>query len=670
MTTASVALARVRPIHRGYLAFAVGLVWVLLWAVFAGQQTLALGRSDLAPLHTSLGEGADVIDNGRNANPFFLYFINYIRVFLDAVVSCAQSLISQPAYGRPVPVVGWLGVVALATTAALLVGNRRVAVLTAAGFVGFGLLGLWEESMDTLALTLTAVALSLVVGIPLGVWAGVDDRFHALVTPVLDFMQTMPTFVYLAPLTLLFLIGPASATVATMIYAIPPAIRLTAHGIRSVSPATMEAATALGSTPPQRLRGVQLPLARRTIVVGVNQTIMAALSMATIAALIDAPGLGKTVIKALETLDVGASFNAGLAIVVMAIVLDRVTSAASVRAEITARAGGAGLSSQHRRLFVAGAVTVCLVAVWFSRTYLWAAQFPRSVTVGGRELPLDLSPLVRRTADTAAAWAQTNLSALTGGVRDLVSTVLLNPLQALLTESPWWLTAAAVIALAGLIGGSRTAVTAGGCLLVLIVLGLWQDTMATLTAVLVAGALVMALGVVLGVWIGRSDRADRLLRPLLDAGQTMPAFVYLVPILGLFGASRFIAIIAAVVYAAPVAVKIIADGIRAVPAATVEAATSAGSSARQLITKVQLPMAGRAITLAANQGLIYVLAMVVIGGLVGAGALGYDVVAGFSQLELRGKGLAAGLAIVVFGIMIDRITQAGARRAAADRGAL
>ena len=276
--------------------------------------------------------------------------------------------------------------------------------------------------------------------------------------------------------------------------------------------------------------------------------------------------------------------------------------------------------------------------------------------------------MVRRTADTAAAWAQTNLSGLTNGLRDVVSTVLLNPLQALLTESPWWLTAAAVIALAGLIGGNRTAVTAAVCLLVLIGLGLWQDTMATLTAVLVAGTLVMALGVGLGVWIGRSDRADRLVRPVLDAGQTMPAFVYLVPILGLFGASRFTAIIAAVVYAAPVAVKIIADGIRAVPAATVEAATSAGSSARQLITKVQLPMAGRAITLAANQGLIYVLAMVVVGGLVGAGALGYDVVAGFSQLELRGKGLAAGLAIVVLGIMLDRITQASARRTAPDRG--
>jgi glycine betaine/proline transport system permease protein len=138
----------------------------------------------------------------------------------------------------------------------------------------------------------------------------------------------------------------------------------------------------------------------------------------------------------------------------------------------------------------------------------------------------------------------------------------------------------------------------------------------------------------------------------------MPAFVYLVPFLALFSATRFTAIVAAVVFAAPVAIKIIADGVRGVPATTVEAATAAGSNTWQLITKVQLPMARQSLTLAANQGLIYVLSMVVVGGLVGAGALGYDVVAGFSQGELYGKGLAAGVAIVLLGIMLDRIARA------------
>ena len=242
---------------------------------------------------------------------------------------------------------------------------------------------------------------------------------------------------------------------------------------------------------------------------------------------------------------------------------------------------------------------------------------------------------------------------------------MLNPFQALLTESPWWLVGAVIVGLAVLLSGVRAAVTAAVCVALLIGTGLWQDSMTTLAMTIIATVLVMVLGVLVGVWMGRSRNADRVIRPILDAGQTMPSFVYLVPFLALFATSRFTAIIAAVVFAAPVSIKIIADGVRGVPAAIVEAATAAGSSSWQLITKVQLPMARRSLTLAANQGLIYVLSMVVVGGLVGAGALGYDVVAGFAQGPLYGKGLAAGVAIVVLGIMLDRVTSAAAEQSGA-----
>jgi len=200
------------------------------------------------------------------------------------------------------------------------------------------------------------------------------------------------------------------------------------------------------------------------------------------------------------------------------------------------------------------------------------------------------------------------------------------------------------------------------CLALLLATGLWNDAMTTLASTLVATVIVMVVGVLMGVWMGRSRGADRLIRPVLDAAQVMPPFVYLVPFVALFGPSRFTAIVAAFVYAAPIVIKIVTDGIRGVSPTTVEAATASGAGRWQTISKVQLPMSSRSLTLATNQGLIYVLAMVVVGGLVGAGALGYDVVAGFSQGQLFGKGLAAGLAIVLLGIMLDRITQAAARR--------
>ncbi|MFC3896289.1 ABC transporter permease [Lentzea rhizosphaerae] len=636
-----VAVAAPRQLPRKPLIIGgIVLAWLVLWLLLRNIGTLPLDASAMTPLHRWINSINDAVGASRNSNPLFLYFFNEIRLVINEFVTFVQALIAQPSFGRPVPVIGWLGVVGIAGFVSLVVAGWRVALLAVAGFVFLGLQGLWQESMDTLSLTLAAVVISLLIGIPLGIWAGLSDRANRVMTPVLDFMQTMPTFVYLAPLTLFFLIGPASATIATLIYAAPPAIRITAHAIRSVPRNTVEASESLGATRKQTLVKVLLPSARKTIVLGVNQTIMAALSMVTIAALIDAPGLGKTVVKALQTLDVGTAFNAGLAIVVLAIVLDRVTTAATERRTLPRWALFSGLG-------------VTGVTVYFSYTYLWAAEFPSEVEIGSS---------IRKGATAVTEWAQDSLTVLTGGFKDFVTWALINPLQALLAESPWFLVALVIVALSFLIGGVRCAVVSAACVGLLVATGLWQDSMITLASTLVATIMVMILGVVVGVWMGRSRRADRFIRPILDAGQVMPAFVYLVPFLALFAASRFTAIIAAVVFAAPVAIKIIADGIRAVSPATVEASTALGSSSWQTIVKVQLPMARGALTLAANQGLIYVLSMVVVGGLVGAGALGYDVVAGFSQSNLYGKGLAAGVAIVVLGVMLDRLTQAAAKR--------
>ncbi|MPZ84222.1 MAG: ABC transporter permease subunit [Actinophytocola sp.] len=627
-----------RPVSRWVLVVGVVVGWLVLWLVFRGRDTLDLAQSALTPLHRWFNDLNDTIGASRNSNPVFLYFFNEIRLAVDNLVTGIQYLISQPVPGRGAPLIGWLGVVAIAGYVSWAFGNIRVAVLAAVGFVFFGLQGLWEESMDTLALTAAAVLIALVIGIPVGILAGRSPRVNRIITPVLDFMQTMPTFVYLAPLTLFFLIGPASATIATLIYAMPPAIRITAHAIAAVPPASVEAADSLGATGWQTLRKVLLPMAKRTIVLGINQTIMAALAMVTIAALIDAPGLGQVVIKALQSLDVGTAFNAGLAIVVMAVVLDRVTTAAGARAEEQLRHPG---GSRLRRPLLVGGGVVTLVCGYLSYTYVWAAEFPDDANIG---------PRITGAAEDVTLWVQDNFSVLTNGLRDAFTTGVLNPFEALLTESPWWLMCAVVVALALVLGGARAAVVAAVCLGLLVGTGLWRDAMTTLTSTLIATVVVIVIGVLMGVWMGRSRRADRVIRPLLDAGQTMPAFVYLVPFVALFGASRFSAIVA--------------DGIRGVSATTVEAATAAGAGSWQTITKVQLPMASRSLTLATNQGLIYVLSMVVVGGLVGAGALGYDVVAGFSQGQLYGKGLAAGLAIVLLGIMLDRITQAAARRTA------
>jgi glycine betaine/proline transport system permease protein len=347
----------------------------------------------------------------------------------------------------------------------------------------------------------------------------------------------------------------------------------------------------------------------------------------------------------------------------MAIILDRSTTAMALRAEAGARrevsrTGMAATARRYRRPIVALAAVGAAFAVWQSRTFLWAADFPE--VAGGR---FDAGRYIRQGADGTTTWVQDTFPALSTGLLEFTTSWVIDPLQTVLVDSPWWVTAAAITAIAWVLGGVRPAIVTVAALALVIGTGLWQDSMITLASTLVATAIVMLLGVLVGVWMGRSDRVDAAVRPLLDAAQVLPPFVYLVPVVALFSASRFSAILAAVVYAAPVAIKITADGIRGVSRTTVEAAIAAGSTSAQVVRKVQLPMATPALALATNQGLIYVLSMVVMGGLVGGGALGYDVVAGFSQGQLFGKGLAAGLAIVLLGIMLDRITQAAARRA-------
>jgi glycine betaine/proline transport system permease protein len=217
--------------------------------------------------------------------------------------------------------------VVLAVLAAWRWAGRGVGIFTLVSLVLLDWIGLWQETMITLAMIVTAVVFCIIIGIPLGIAAARSDRTAAVIRPVLDVMQTIPSFVYLVPIVMLFGIGMVPAVIATIIFALPPLVRLTNLGIRQVQEELVEAGRAFGSTPRQILWEIQFPLAMRTIMTGVNQTLMLALSMAVIGALIGAGGLGLTVYTGLGRLDVGYASIGGLGIVLMAIILDRVTQA-------------------------------------------------------------------------------------------------------------------------------------------------------------------------------------------------------------------------------------------------------------------------------------------------------------------------------------------------------
>ena len=623
-------------------------VWIVIWSFTKGQDTLTLAARAHTDVHDSLTGFRDDVLAGRDTNPLIQFSYWLGGAFVDAV-EWLQRMVSIPNLPRPVPEVGWMGVTAIAIWIGYVVAGWRIAVLVGLSFVSFALFGYWSDAMDLLIVTFVAVGLSVIIGMPLAVWIGTSRKANAVISTILDLMQTMPTFVYLLPVVLFFGIGASAAVVCTLVYALPPIIRIAGHGIRSVSTTTIEATDSAGQTKWQRLTKVQLPMARKTIIVGLNQTIMAALSMATISAFVDGPGLGKPVLAGLQRLDVGGAFVPGALIVVMAVMLDRTTTAASERGELAARGGGT--DPKLNRIIIAAGVVLVGVAIWMSRYYKWAAEFPENES--GRK--------VADAVDSFVGWFVDTFGDLADGTKDAVTYGLLNPLESLLADSPWWLAGLAILALAFVFGGMRAVLPAIICLAGIRYLGLWHDAMITLNMTLVATLIVMVLALVFGVWMARRRVVDLVLRPLLDAGQTIPPFVYLIPALALFGNSRFTAIVAGIIYAAPAAIKLVADGVKGVSPATIEASRSTGATTWQEISKVQLPMARGSLVLAANQGLLYVLAMVVIGGMVGAGALGYDVVLGFSRSEEWGKGLAAGIAIVLLGIMIDRIARAAAR---------
>ena len=679
-----------KPRRTGYKLLGLLVAWIVLYEVFKDKWTKALGLQDTTALHRKLNDARDWIQLEGKDNWFFGGVLGTIGDALSSMVEHLQHLLSTPAFPRETPEIGWLGVVAIMAWVTFVFAGLRSTVLVTLSLLLFGVLGLWTVSIDLLIVTLIAVLICIVIGLPLGIWMARKKAVSAAVTPVLDVLQTFPAFCYLTPFALFFGIGPATAGIITILYALPPMVRITEHGIRSVSPTTVEAARSMGLTRSQMLRQVQLPMAKRTIVVGINQSMMAALSMATIAALVNGPGTGKPVVSALQVLNVGAASVAGLAIVITAIMLDRTTTAASERGSGRTNVGSAsgmgvmltgvvlerlprwatedaGRGQRFPRLTPSGKwllqgllLVPVAFCIYLSRYQLRYANFPDVTDTP--VLKWISGPELTKRINDFNDWFVGGIDTFTIWLKNHATDWVINPLQDLLAQSPWWLMALLLLSVAYVLGGWRPTAITLVCEAIIYATGLWNDTMVTLSMTLIATVLVMLLAVVLGVAMGRSRRADLVIRPFLDAFQVIPPFVYLVPALALFTASRFTAIMAAVAYAVPIATKLVADGIRGVAPTTVEAARSTGSTRWQMISKVQLPMARESLVLATNQGLLYVLSMVVIGGMVGGGSLGYIVVSGFSQDQLFGKGLAAGVAIAALGVMLDRIARYAAAR--------
>ena len=523
--------------------------------------------------------------------------------------------------------------------------GRVAGLLGVVGASYFGMLSVWDEGLSTLALMGVAVIFAILIGVPIGVLSARSDPVQRWARPVLDAMQTFPGFVYLIPFTLLFSFGPVTSLLAALIFALPPIVRATDLGIRGLGSGLIDAAAMSGATERQILTKVRLPLARPAILVGLNQTINMALSLVVIAALIGAGGLGASVLKALQTLNVGDAAEAGVGIVVIAILLDRFFS------------GLADPISRHDTVIVKP-LAIAMVPLTLLGGLLSWTTFPSA-----------LSWSFASTVDRLVDWAQANLFDIadsgigTGPFSDFVTIRLITPLRDLLAiDIPWPVMIGLIVAIGMALRGWRLAIGLAAALIGIGLVGMWELSMDTLAQCIVAVAMTLLIGVPVGVLTARSDRLRSVVRPFLDFLQTIPSFVLLVPVIILFNVGRVPGIMAAVLYALPAAIHYTDLGLRGVASTTKEAATSFGTTGRQRLVKIDLPLAMPQIMTAVNQTIMLVLSMVVIAGLVGGGGLGLETVRALRRTDSVGTGFEAGIAIVLLAAILDRITRAIADR--------
>ncbi len=579
---------------------------------------------------------------------------------IEVPMSVAIALLSQGVELRLaggalfLPPLSWLGLVGVTIWLAFRTGGRALAIVQAVCCAYLLVFGQWSAAMLTLASVVISVPFAVGLGVLLGIAAyrlpGIN---RWLVTPILDLMQTVPAFAYLVPMLILFGFGPVAAMLATVIFALPPMARVTTLALSRLSPEIGELASIIGCTRAQAMWRVLVPSAMPVLLVGFNQTVMMTLNMVIIASMIGAGGLGFDVLLALRQLDIGRGFEAGSAIVVLAIMLDRQGRAlASGWSSAQERAGGSVLP-----------VGLGIVA-WLALTTIlgmWIAPFG--------QFPAGLQVTTGSFLNDLVTWINVNFFDAIEAVRVAILLNLMNPIRIFLTTSPWLAIAGVVALAAALLGGWRLFLLAAFVLAFCLLTGLWEKTMITLYLCLSATIVSVVVGLPLAFAGVCWPRFGRVLNVWVELLQTMPSFVYLIPVVMLFRVGDVAALIAVVAFAVTPVIRYTMAAFETVPAQLIEAGQAMGCSAAQMLRHVRLPMALPTILLGINQTIMFALSMLVITALVGTRDLGQEVYIALTKADV-GRGIVAGLCLGLVGILIDRMFKVAVDRLGRSQAAV
>jgi glycine betaine/proline transport system permease protein len=551
------------------------------------------------------------------------------------------------------PRLSWLGVTLVMGWLGYIFGGIRLSLLCGLGFLALALFNLWDNAMLTLALIIICVPFCVGTGLLIGILGYFNPRLNQrLITPALDLMQTMPTFAYLIPMLLLFGASPVSALLATGFFATPPMVRATILGLTKVPSEIADFADMAGCTKRQKLWRVLIPSAKPSLMIGVNQVIMLALNMVIISSMIGAGGLGYDVLLALRALKVGQAMEAGLAIVVIAIVLDRLSQAVARKGpdnRITTT-----LWQRHGNLII----IVGILAV----TTLASLFIPALA-----KLPKDATLTTAAYWKAGVDWIVQNWYDAIEAVRYFILLNFLNPMRAVFEALPWFGVLLVLAALAWTLGGRRFAILITLLTWFCAATGLWVPAMQTLYLCGAAVLVACALGIPMGLWASRSDGFNAFITPIIDGLQTIPSFCFIIPVVMLFGIGDVTALIATVAFAIVPSIRYTNHGIRQVPGELIEAGRVSGCTKRQLFRHVQLPVAMPEIMLGINQTILLSLSMIIICAMVGTRDLGQEIFKALAKAD-AGRGIVAGLVIAFIGIIADRLITAWVNSIRRKRG--
>jgi len=569
-----------------------------------------------------------VLQITRMISASMLFLIELIREILIGGVKTVVAFTSWDWIDAnpwaELPGIPWTIVTAGAIILGYKLNGKGLAIFAAITMIYISVFGQWKPSMETLSFVLVAAPVSFFLGLVLGIWSYRSKRVEAALNPILNVMQTMPHYSYIVVIMVMFGIGDHAGAIATIIFATPPMVRLTLLGLRKVSPEVVQAGKMSGCNEFQLLFKVLIPTARRDILIGVNQVIMQCLAMAVIASFIGAKGLGWNLLLALNQLRIGLALEAGICISLIAVLLDKMSLAwAHKQTDYFAHLN---FFQRHKYgLFFVGAVIVGLIfasagSFFFKEGFNYLYEVPHNKGISGE-------PFWNAGVD----WIWDTFFFQLKIFNTWLIVDVLQPMRAAYLRMPIVATFVLVMGTGYIIGGIRSALVVGGFTL-FIALSPWWDR-ALVTAYMATFGVIASgiIGVISGSLAAQNTTSTKIVLGICDTLQTFPSFVYLIPVMMLFGVTDTSVLIAVIIYATIPATRYTIEGLRSVPPALHDAASMSGVTRLQRLLQIEFPLAFPHIMLGINQTVVFALFMVIIGAFIGTEDLGQYILKALSD---------------------------------------